>query len=155
MVEGELSENLHLNCQPSRLHVVVLVFAHASALFALSLLSKYSFVQEMAIYLLAIVVCLSTVYFCRLAYHLHPDCIVEVEAMKHESEVNWKIGLRSGETRVVKLKNNILVWPHIIVCQFVDSEKIYPLVLLPDSVGRRSHRHARIYFSLYGANQNR
>jgi hypothetical protein len=154
-IKGALSENLHLNCQPSRLHIVVLVLTHASTLYALSLLSKYSFVQELAIYLLAIIVCLSAVYFCRLAYHLHPECIVELEAVKEGSEISWKIGLRSGETRAVKLKNNVLVWPRIIVCQFIDSEKTYPLVLLPDSVDGRSHRHARIYFSLYGAKQNR
>ncbi|MFT7686201.1 MAG: hypothetical protein ACI9FB_001546 [Candidatus Azotimanducaceae bacterium] len=153
MVEGDLSENLHIQCRPSRLHLIIIAMVHGAVLFTLALLSKYFVVYQIAVYLLAIIVCLSAIYFCRKALHLYSNCIVEVEARKLENKIVWKIGFKNGDVKMVSLKDNFLVWPHLVICQFFDNKNAYSLVLLRDSLSPQAHRHTRVYLSLYGVNR--
>ena len=154
MEEVKLSENLHIQCQPSRLHVLILILAHAVVLFTLALLSKQFVVYQYPVYLAGLAVLLSANYFCRIALHFNSNCIVELDAKKSGDTITWKIELKNGDVQVVKLKDNFLVWRRLVICQFYNKKNTYSLVLLPDSVSPRAHRHTRIYLSLYGVNQS-
>jgi len=99
---------------------------------------------------MALVICLSAIYYGLRAFHFNPRSIVRLEAVRSESQIEWKIELKNGEVKVVSLKPNTVVWTWLIVAEFFDEEGSYSLVLLADSLSPNSHRHARVYFSLYG-----
>jgi len=119
--------------------------SHGIALLALSLIE-----QNWAVGLMALVICFSATYYGLRAFHFNPQSIVRLEAVRSESQTEWKIELKNGEVKVVSLEPNAVVWTWLIVAEFYDKERSYSLVLLTDSLSPKSHRHARVYFSLYG-----
>lgn len=140
-----MNHELSLDCQPSRLHLLIILVSHGLALLALNLIE-----QQWAVTLMALVICFSAIYYGLRAFHYNRRSIVRLEALRSESQIEWKIELKNGEVKVVSLKSNAVVWTWLIACEFYDEEGSYSLVLLPDSLSSESHRHARVYFSLYG-----